>query len=68
MNTFVGKLVYDDAGQDLIEYALLAALIGLVSITALRGLASSLYVAFEVLSNGVASTQCGVGVSCAVGH
>jgi pilus assembly protein Flp/PilA len=35
-------LFNDESGQDLIEYALIAALIALVAITGLNGLASSI--------------------------
>ena len=35
-------LVADDSGQDLIEYALVAALVGLGAIASMRGLANSL--------------------------
>ncbi|HEY6446830.1 MAG TPA: Flp family type IVb pilin [Acidobacteriaceae bacterium] len=35
-------LYADEAGQDLIEYALIATLIALVAITGLNGLASSI--------------------------
>lgn len=35
-------LFHDQSGQDLIEYALIAALIALVAITGLNGLASSI--------------------------
>jgi pilus assembly protein Flp/PilA len=36
------KMLRDESGQDLIEYALIAALIALVSIAGLNGLASSI--------------------------
>jgi pilus assembly protein Flp/PilA len=35
-------LLFDESGQDLIEYALIAALISLVAITGLNGLAGSI--------------------------
>ena len=35
MRALVGRLMKDDAGQDLIEYALLAAFVALGSVTAL---------------------------------
>lgn len=38
----VKKFVNDESGQDLIEYALIAALIALVAIAGLNGLASSI--------------------------
>ena len=36
------KFLVDESGQDLIEYALIAALIALVAIAGLNGLASSI--------------------------
>ena len=36
------KLVVEDSGQDLIEYALVAALVGLGSVAAISGLSNSL--------------------------
>jgi pilus assembly protein Flp/PilA len=36
------RLICDESGQDLIEYALIAALIALVAIAGLNGLASSI--------------------------
>jgi pilus assembly protein Flp/PilA len=42
----------DESGQDLIEYALVAALVALGSVAALNGLASNIGAAF----NGVGST------------
>jgi pilus assembly protein Flp/PilA len=36
------KFLCDESGQDLIEYALIAALIALVAIAGLNGLASSI--------------------------
>ncbi|HEX4004702.1 MAG TPA: Flp family type IVb pilin [Acidobacteriaceae bacterium] len=38
----VKNFLNDESGQDLIEYALIAALIALVAITGLQGLASSI--------------------------
>jgi pilus assembly protein Flp/PilA len=45
------KLVTEDSGQDLIEYALVAALVGLGSVAAVSGLDNSLKNTF----NGVGS-------------
>jgi pilus assembly protein Flp/PilA len=45
------KLVAEDSGQDLIEYALVAALVGLGSVAAISGLTNSLQNTF----NGVGS-------------
>jgi pilus assembly protein Flp/PilA len=42
MKQLLKNLLNDESGQDLIEYALIAALIALVAITGLNGLASSI--------------------------
>ena len=42
INKIVRLLWQDESGQDLIEYALVAALIALVAIAGLNGLASSI--------------------------
>jgi pilus assembly protein Flp/PilA len=41
------NLVAEDSGQDLIEYALVAALVGLGAVASMRGLANSLINAFN---------------------
>jgi pilus assembly protein Flp/PilA len=41
MKQLVNRFVKDESGQDLIEYALIAALVALVAITGLNGLANS---------------------------
>jgi pilus assembly protein Flp/PilA len=46
------KLVKEDSGQDLIEYALVAALVGLGAVAAMKG-----------LNNSIANTFNGVGNS-----
>ena len=46
------RLASDDSGQDLIEYALVAALIGLGALTAMKG-----------MSNSVKNTYNGVGTA-----
>jgi pilus assembly protein Flp/PilA len=55
-NTFV-NLLRDDSGQDLIEYALVAALIGLGATVAMQGLSTTL---------GTAMTSIGTKVTTAV--
>jgi pilus assembly protein Flp/PilA len=40
------RLLRDDSGQDLIEYALVAGLIGLGAVTAFTGLSSAISTAF----------------------
>ena len=40
------NLVNDESGQDLIEYALVAALVGLGAVASMKGLANSIGTAF----------------------
>jgi pilus assembly protein Flp/PilA len=49
------KLVRDESGQDLIEYALVAALIALGTITAMQGVATGLSTAFSKISSNLTS-------------
>jgi len=42
MKNLVTRLWEEEAGQDLVEYALLLALIGLVAITAMKTLSSAI--------------------------
>lgn len=44
-------LLQDESGQDLIEYALVAALIGLAAITGMNGVATSIVSAFTSISS-----------------
>ena len=44
--TRIGRLLHDEAGQDLIEYALLAGLVGLSAIASMRALAAQISAAF----------------------
>ena len=52
------RLVTEDSGQDLIEYALVAALVGLGAVTSIGGLANSIENTFisigRTLSSAVA--------------
>jgi pilus assembly protein Flp/PilA len=50
MKQHLSKFLKDESGQDLIEYALVAALVGLGSVAAMSG-----------LSNSIANTFNGVG-------
>jgi pilus assembly protein Flp/PilA len=43
---FLTNLLQDESGQDLIEYALVAGLIGLGAITAMSGLSTKIGTAF----------------------
>ena len=45
----------DESGQDLIEYALAAALIGLVAISAVRGLGTSISSAYNSVTSNLTS-------------
>jgi pilus assembly protein Flp/PilA len=49
------KLVKEDSGQDLIEYALVAALVGLGSVAAISGLDNSLKNSFNAIGSGLDS-------------
>ena len=44
------KLMKDESGQDLIEYALVASLVGLAAVTALQGVATALTTIFGSIS------------------
>jgi len=49
------QLLQDESGQDLIEYALVAALVALGAITAMKGLANGLSTAFSTVSSDLSS-------------
>ena len=49
MKQLLSNLLNDESGQDLIEYALVAALVGLGAVTAMRGLATSIGTAFTTV-------------------
>ncbi len=49
----VVALIQDESGQDLIEYALVAALIGLGAVLAMSGLSSSIGNAFGSVGNSL---------------
>ncbi len=49
MKQLLSNLMNDESGQDLIEYALVAALVGLGAVTAMRGLATSIGTAFSTI-------------------
>ena len=50
------NLVHDESGQDLIEYALVAALIALGSVAAMNSLTSSISTAFSTVGTRLTST------------
>jgi pilus assembly protein Flp/PilA len=47
MKHFVKSFLQDESGQDLIEYALVAALVGLGAVASMKGLANSIGTAFN---------------------
>ena len=51
----VSNLVSDESGQDLIEYALVAALLGLGAVASLKTLATTLSNAFNSIGNTITS-------------
>ena len=58
MNKFKAMMAHfakDESGQDLIEYALVAGLIGLGAITAMSGLATSIKSAFNSVGSSLTS-------------
>jgi pilus assembly protein Flp/PilA len=50
------NLLRDDSGQDLIEYALVAGLIGLGAVTAMSGLATTIGNAFNSVGSSLTSS------------
>ena len=55
MKKFVKNLINEDSGQDLIEYALVAALVGLGAVTAMKGLSGSIGNAFNGVGTSLAN-------------
>ena len=55
LKTIVSRLHTDETGQDLIEYALVAALIAFAAVTAMNGLATSINSAFSVIGSKLTS-------------
>ena len=47
------NLLHDESGQDLIEYALVAALIALGAVTAMKSLATGINTAFSSISSSL---------------
>ena len=47
MKQLLKNLVNDESGQDLIEYALVAALVGLGAVASMKGLSNSIGTAFN---------------------
>ena len=56
MKTLLNRFVREDAGQDLIEYALLAGLISLASVLAITGLGTALQTKFTDIGTVVTAS------------
>jgi pilus assembly protein Flp/PilA len=55
MKQILNKLVSDDSGQDLIEYALVAALVGLGAVVAMKGLSNNIGKTFNGVGNSLSN-------------
>lgn len=55
MKMLLKNLMTDDSGQDLIEYALVAALVGLGSVMSMQSLANSIVTTFSGVGNALSS-------------
>ena len=53
MTQIIRNLIIEDSGQDLIEYALVAAIVGLGSIAAMKGLANVTKNTFNSIGNSL---------------
>lgn len=51
----VAKLIVEESGQDLIEYALVAALIGLGAVTSMKTLSTTIGTAFGSIGTSLTS-------------
>lgn len=49
-------LIHEESGQDLIEYALVAGLIGLGAVVAMSGLATKIGSAFNAVGNSLTNS------------
>ena len=55
MKQLLKTFVQDESGQDLIEYALIAALLGLGSVASMQGLANSIATTFTGVGNNLSN-------------
>ncbi len=53
LKQLLNNLVVDESGQDLIEYALVAALVGLGAVASMRTLANSINNAFSTVGTNL---------------
>jgi pilus assembly protein Flp/PilA len=51
MNRFIANLLQDESGQDMIEYALVAALIGLSTVAVLGNVSGNISTAYASVGN-----------------
>jgi len=51
--TLLRRLLREDSGQDLIEYALIAALVALAAITAMKGLSNKISSEFNTIGSSL---------------
>jgi pilus assembly protein Flp/PilA len=54
--TLLARLIVEESGQDLIEYALVAALVGLGAVVATRGLANSVKNTFNTVGTSLTNS------------
>jgi len=57
MRTLLNRFVCDEQGQDLIEYALLGALISVASIVAINALGGAIRVRFSTIGSSVTAAS-----------
>ena len=56
MMSFCGTFFRDETGQDLIEYALVAALIGLGAVLSIKGLSTKLNAVFTAIGTNLTNS------------
>jgi pilus assembly protein Flp/PilA len=56
MKHFLRRLAHDEAGQDLIEYAFVAAIVGLGVIAAMKGLSNNIGKDFNSVGNSLTNS------------
>jgi pilus assembly protein Flp/PilA len=56
MKQLVKNLIIEDSGQDLIEYALVAALVGLGAVAAMKGLSNNIGNAFNSIGSTLSTS------------
>jgi pilus assembly protein Flp/PilA len=55
MKQLLNNLITEDSGQDLIEYALVAALVGLGAVTAMKSLGTTISTTFTSIGSSLTS-------------